>query len=277
MAEFLDICRFTPVAGGTTDWAVAVAATGYQGPTAAGAVNGVVYRYRAESADLSQWEVGFGAYNSATGVFARTTVLFNSLGTTAKISFSTVPQVAIVALAEDLPSLTKASNAFTGNISVAGTLAVTGVSTLAGALAVSDSTASTSPTTGSGKFAGGLGVGGALSVGGKIVPSTAAGQPHLQTATITNVGASSSVQILGNQAGFIFIREGNTTGDWIIAFLGTFAGISVLASSGLWTLSTTPAANTYSIGFDTGTNTWRIFTGSGVTTRGFSWGVWAVS
>jgi hypothetical protein len=38
-------------------------------------------------------------------VFARTTVLFNSAGTTAKINFSTAPQVAIVALGEDLRAL----------------------------------------------------------------------------------------------------------------------------------------------------------------------------
>ncbi len=101
-SSLLDVCRFNPTAGSTTDWTYSSAVTGYQSPTAAGAVNAAVYSYRAESNDLSQWEVGFGAYNSGTGVFARTTVLFNSLGTTAKVSFSTVPQVAIVALAEDL-------------------------------------------------------------------------------------------------------------------------------------------------------------------------------
>jgi len=101
-SSFINVCRFNPTLGGTTDWTYSSAVTGYQSPTAAGAGNGVIYSYRAESADLSQWEVGFGAYNSGTGVFARTTVLFNSAGTTAKINFSTVPQVAIVALAEDL-------------------------------------------------------------------------------------------------------------------------------------------------------------------------------
>jgi hypothetical protein len=126
MAEFLDICRFIPTAGGSADWTFAAAATGYQSPAAAGAANGAVYRYRAESSDLSQWEIGYGAYNSSTGVVARSSVLFNSSGNTSKINFSAVPQVAIVALAEDLPSLTKASNAFTGNMSIAGALQLTG-------------------------------------------------------------------------------------------------------------------------------------------------------
>lgn len=110
MAAFLDVCRYTPTAGSTTDWTYSAAVTGYQSPTAAGVVNGRLYKYRAESADLSQWEVGEGAYNTGTGVLARTTVLFNSAGTTSKINFSTVPQVAIVALKEDLISIEEANS-----------------------------------------------------------------------------------------------------------------------------------------------------------------------
>lgn len=126
MASFLDVCRFLPTAGGTTDWTVSSAVTGYQTPLAAGAINGAVYRYRAESGDQAQWEVGYGAYNSGTPFLARTTVLFNSLGTTAKVNFSSIPQVAIVALAEDLtaiadvswtaytPTITSQNGTFTG-------------------------------------------------------------------------------------------------------------------------------------------------------------------
>ncbi len=104
-SSLLDVCRFTPTAGGTTDFTFSAAVTGYQSPTAAGVQNASVYSYRAESADLTQWEVGTGAYTTATGILARTTVLFNSLGTTAKINFSAVPQVALVALAEDFMAI----------------------------------------------------------------------------------------------------------------------------------------------------------------------------
>ncbi|KRR21903.1 hypothetical protein [Bradyrhizobium retamae] len=104
-SSLINVCRFNPTAGGTTDWTYSSAVTGYQSPSAAGAVNGAQYSYRAESADLSQWEIGTGAYNSGTGVFARTAVLFNSAGTTAKINFTAPPQVAIVALKEDLLSV----------------------------------------------------------------------------------------------------------------------------------------------------------------------------
>lgn len=81
-------------------------------PSAAGAVNGRAYKYRAESADLSQWELGEGTWNASTGVLSRTTVLFNSSGTTSKINFAAAPQVAVVALKEDLISIDEA-NSFT--------------------------------------------------------------------------------------------------------------------------------------------------------------------
>lgn len=110
MAAFLNTCRFNPTAGGTTDWTVASAVTGYKTPATAGAVAGRVYKYRAESANLSQWEEGQGAYS--TGVLARTTVLANSSGDTSKINFTTAPQVAIVAMKEDLISIEE-TNAFT--------------------------------------------------------------------------------------------------------------------------------------------------------------------
>jgi hypothetical protein len=121
MAAFLNVCRFNPTAGGTTDWTFVSAVTGYQSPALAGVVNGRVYKYRAESADLSQWELGEGAYNTGTGVLARTTVLYNSSGTGTgagqsgagtKISFAAAPQVAITALKEDLISVDEA-NVFT--------------------------------------------------------------------------------------------------------------------------------------------------------------------
>jgi hypothetical protein len=114
MAAWLDVCRYTPTLGGTTDWTYSAAVTGYQSPVAAGVVNGRLYKYRAESADLSQWEIGEGAYNTGSNVLARTTVLFNSLGTTAKVSFSTVPQIAVVALKEDMISVEEA-NSFTAS------------------------------------------------------------------------------------------------------------------------------------------------------------------
>lgn len=105
MASFLDVCRFTPVSSGTGSFVVSSAVQGYQTPAGANAVNGKTYRYRAESADLSQWEVGFGVYTVSTTTLTRATILFNSSGGTTAISFTAAPQVAVVALAEDLSAM----------------------------------------------------------------------------------------------------------------------------------------------------------------------------
>jgi len=121
MAAWVNSCRYLPTLGGTTDWTFASAVLGYNTPTLAGIVNGQTYKYRAQSLDLTQWEEGEGTYNTGTGVLLRTTVLYNSSGTGTgagqsgagtKISFTTVPQVGIVALKEDLLSPSEA-NAFT--------------------------------------------------------------------------------------------------------------------------------------------------------------------
>lgn len=123
MAAFLDACRFIPTTGGTTDWTYASAVGGCQSPTAANATNGTVYKFLAVSNDLTQWEIAEGAYSSSgAGTLARTTVLYNSAGTGTKtpgqsgggtkINFSTVPQVAVIGIKEDLISVEEA-NSFT--------------------------------------------------------------------------------------------------------------------------------------------------------------------
>jgi hypothetical protein len=110
---FADVVRFTATSSGTGDFVVSSAVTGYQTPALAGATDGTTYKYRAESVDLSQWEVGVGTYATGTTTLARTTVLYNSSGTGtasgqsgagSKISFSAAPQVAFVPLKGDLES-----------------------------------------------------------------------------------------------------------------------------------------------------------------------------
>lgn len=105
---FLDACGFNPASGGTGDFVVSAAVTGYQTPAGAGAVNGAVYSYRAQSSDLSQWEIGFGAYATGTTTLARTTVVASSTGS--KINFSAPPSVYITALSADLQNAALLSN-----------------------------------------------------------------------------------------------------------------------------------------------------------------------
>lgn len=262
-SSFVDVCRFNPAAGSTTDWTYSSAVTGYQSPTAAGAVNGAIYSYRAESNDLSQWEVGFGAYNSGTGVFARTTVLFNSSGGTSKINFSTVPQVAIVALAEDLASLVGTNNftnatdatsstaggAFTiaGGLAVAKKLFVGAAAAISGALSITDTTPSTNSTTGALKVAGGAGIAGtAFASGGFRSDLASSVGSHIDASaqsqiTIAN-GASGALTPVGYGSYFLFMCEQSNFGDGAV-FLACAQNTPVfVAGNSAFVVSSTPAA-----------------------------------
>jgi hypothetical protein len=94
--------KFNPTLGGTTDWVYASAVTGYVGPAASNPamVDGKTYRYRAENADLSQWEWGFGAYTASSQTIARSTITLSSTGS--KVSFSAPPTVGIVPFPADI-------------------------------------------------------------------------------------------------------------------------------------------------------------------------------
>lgn len=101
---FVDACGFIPTAGGTGNFVASAAIQGYQLPATAGAANGTVYSYRAESADKSQWEEGFGADSVAGSVhtITRSTITANSSGGTTAINFTVAPNVFITALSADL-------------------------------------------------------------------------------------------------------------------------------------------------------------------------------
>lgn len=101
---FLDACGFIPVSSGTGSFVDSAAVVGYQRLGAAGAVNALVYSYRAESADKSQWEQGFGAATVSAGTWtlARTTITANSSGAATAIAFSSAPNVYITAASADL-------------------------------------------------------------------------------------------------------------------------------------------------------------------------------
>lgn len=123
MARKANSVYFTPTLGGTTDWTISAAVQGYNTMALAGMVNGGTYDYRAESSDLSQWEIGEGVYNSGTGVLTRATVLYNSSGTgTAtgqsgagtKINFTTAPSVGVVELQKDIIAVDEANSFSTG-------------------------------------------------------------------------------------------------------------------------------------------------------------------
>lgn len=91
--------KFSPASSGTGDFVYSSTVTGYRSPTAA-LVNGKTYRYRAENATLTEWEFGYGVWNSSTSTLARTTVSFSSTGS--KVSFTAAPVVGIVLYPDDV-------------------------------------------------------------------------------------------------------------------------------------------------------------------------------
>lgn len=278
---FLNVCRFTPTAGGTTDWTYSAAVTGYQSPAASGVVNSTVYAYRAESADLSQWEVGFGAYNTGTGVLARTTVLYNSSGTGtatgqtgagSKINFTAVPQVAIVALAADIANLGKA-NDFTdtteatgagttaaqiirGGLEVLKKLFVTGIAKF------TDATAASSTTTGAVVITGGIGVGDSGWFGGllrtaggfvsTVAPASAPAVDFSQATALTVAASLASNTVLAPSAastGLLIVAD--TTHGYGAVYLANGGTLTAILLTGPWvSTTTTPAADRVSIAWN---------------------------
>lgn len=87
--------RFINASGGAGDWVYPGPTIDLQSPAAAQAVNGVSYLIYAEALDRSQWEIATGVYTASSGTFARTTIVANSLGTTAKITFGNPPEVSV--------------------------------------------------------------------------------------------------------------------------------------------------------------------------------------
>jgi hypothetical protein len=98
---FTNVTKFTATSGGTGSFAVSAAVTGYQTPATATAVSNATYSYRAESADLTQWEVGTGVYTSSNVTLTRSPTI-NSAGGSSAINFTLAPQVGLVVLTPDI-------------------------------------------------------------------------------------------------------------------------------------------------------------------------------
>jgi hypothetical protein len=87
--------------------------------------------------------------------------------------------------------------------------------------------------------------------------------------TIT-LGAGASGLIANNVACEIAIREASFTGELAKFLLGPFGVGKLVAQSGSdWSLGTSPPSTGFSIGYDSGSNTWKLYNGSGAA-RAFS-------
>jgi hypothetical protein len=93
--------RFTAASSGSGSFVDAGAVNGYRG--GAGLTNGKTYRYRAESATLSEWEWGTGVWTSGTSTLTRVLTVSS---TGSAVSFTAAPQVAITIEPGDVLSFT---------------------------------------------------------------------------------------------------------------------------------------------------------------------------
>jgi hypothetical protein len=126
-----DRVRETTTTTGTGTITLLGAVVGYQTFDVVGDGNTTYYTIAGQG--TAEWEVGIGTFTLSGTTLARTTVLSNSLGTTALISFSAgTKDVFVTYPSEKAVYLDASGNAtLTGNLSVTGTLGVTGVATLA--------------------------------------------------------------------------------------------------------------------------------------------------
>jgi hypothetical protein len=108
MANALGV-RFNATSTGTGDFVDASLVTGYRRGSGV-LVDGSTYRYRAENQTLSEYEWGTGIWTSSTSTLARTTIFASSTGS--KVSFSSVPQVAIVIFPADVREILAAATTF---------------------------------------------------------------------------------------------------------------------------------------------------------------------
>lgn len=104
MASFVNGCVFTAASAGTGSFVVSAAATGWQTPAQASAVNGATYRYRAWSIDNTEWEIGTGVYTSGTVTLTRA-LIDSSSNAGSAVNFTLAPMVALVDLAADMVNI----------------------------------------------------------------------------------------------------------------------------------------------------------------------------
>ena len=103
MASLVNNAVFTATSAGTAAFVVSAPVTGYVTPANATppAVDGKIYRYRAQSTDLSQWEEG-NAVSSGTATSFTRVVSSSSAGGTTTVNFTIPPAVALTMTAADV-------------------------------------------------------------------------------------------------------------------------------------------------------------------------------
>jgi hypothetical protein len=200
----LDVCKFNAASAGSGSFVVSSPVTGYQSPVTAGATSSNSYRYRAESGDLTQWEVGTGIYTSSNVTLTRAP-LINSAGGSSAINFSAAPQVGMgMILQEDINGTGQIVATQTNDSANAGNVGEYNSVTATSSTLTSASPANiTSFTLASGEW-------------DLFAPFTGSGSAA-PSVTVFNVSISSATATTNNLAGQCFALRGTTLADPIIA------------------------------------------------------------
>jgi hypothetical protein len=106
---FANAVFFRATSAGSVDFVGASAITGYRNLSGAGLTNAATYSYRAESDDKTEWEIGYGAYNSGTTTLARTTIIASS-NAGSKVTFTAAPKVMLAPLRHELEAIETTAN-----------------------------------------------------------------------------------------------------------------------------------------------------------------------
>jgi hypothetical protein len=101
ISKFYNRVMFQAVAGGTGNFIVNTAISGYSTPAQRGVTDGATVSYTAESLDKTQWEVGTGVYTAASTTVARTTIRESS-NANLIVNFSASPIVFLDYQAQDI-------------------------------------------------------------------------------------------------------------------------------------------------------------------------------
>ena len=137
MASLVDACIFIAASAGTGSFVVSSPVPGWRTPASAGATNGATYRYRAYSADQSEWEVGTGVYTSGTTTLTRAVILASSNAGSA-VNFAIAPSVALTIFSADIA--TEAQLAKVDYLTVTASTDLDTIRTKAGYLTVTGAT-----------------------------------------------------------------------------------------------------------------------------------------
>lgn len=217
----LDGVIFVAVSAGTVDFVVSAAQGGYMTPATAGATNAQIGTYRAQSADLTQWEEGNYTYTSAGTIVSRAPT-YNSTdggaGST-KVNFTNPPLVMLTPSKGEITN--KTGDQMTGALDWAASIDVASGATANIGAANSNLVRLTGTTTVTAFDTVAAGITRVVRAAGILVLT------HNATSLILLSGAN-----ITTAAGDIFVMSSEGSGNWRMLSYERADGTALVAATG---------------------------------------------